>query len=220
MATATKETRIYWDDVLYKPMRLTIRGTYYGAISRTELDEELFAIAKRAVNSFKFPRVSLDYKVFYASRDINNPNRLIEASDKGKGDMTEVTKGWNADWGWNDEYPNLTSCCNESGQEGLPSEPAIPHAYFINPVTDKEIEVILAWRKVYWIEYLLSNADDFDNTYTDSNIKTYSRANLVQQNTTRYKEFKDRAKEVETNYGRTETYKPTLGSINSDDEDE
>ena len=87
-------------------------------------------------------------------------------------------------------------------------------------MTDKEIEVILAWRKVYWIEYLLSNADDFDNTYTDSNIKTYSRANLVQQNTTRYKEFKDRAKEVETNYGRTETYKPTLGSINSDDEDE
>ena len=41
----TEETRMYWDDVLYKPMAATIRGSYYGVITQDELDEELFNIA-------------------------------------------------------------------------------------------------------------------------------------------------------------------------------
>ena len=63
---AVEETRMYWDDVLYKPMAATIRGSYYGVITQDELDEELFNIAKRAINTFKFPRVKLVYKGFYS----------------------------------------------------------------------------------------------------------------------------------------------------------
>ena len=75
---AVEETRMYWDDVLYKPMAATIRGSYYGVITQDELDEELFNIAKRAINTFKFPRVKLDYKVFYAVRDDDDEDMLNE----------------------------------------------------------------------------------------------------------------------------------------------
>lgn len=75
--------------------------------------------------------------------------------------------------------------------------------------------------KVYWIENLLSNADDFENIYTDSTIKTFSRANLIQQNTTRYKQFLEQAHEIETRYSRvTALGTATMGSINNDDDDD
>lgn len=168
-----------WDNLLYKPMMATIRGSIYGVISRDELDEELFNIAKRAVNTFKFPRIKTDYKVFYAVRKEYEPETL------------ELSTSNDAD--------------------------AVPHAVFEKVLTDKEVEVILAWMKVYWIENLLSNADDFENTYTDSNIKTFSRANLVQQNTQRYKEFLAQAHEIETRYSRVNAdCRATIGDINGE----
>lgn len=168
-----------WDNLLYKPMMATIRGSIYGVISRDELDEELFNIAKRAVNTFKFPRIKTDYTVFYAVRKEYDPETL------------ELSTSDDAD--------------------------AVPHAAFENVLTDKEVEVLLAWMKVYWIENLLSNADDFENTYTDSNIKTFSRANLVQQNTQRYKEFLAQAHEIETRYSRVNADRgATIGDINEE----
>lgn len=157
----------------------TIRGTYYEVITQDELDEELYHIAVRAINTFKFPHVSLDYKTFYAVRSNDDPNELIEVDE------------------------NLVG--------------SVPHGYFVNKITDKEIAVLLAWMKVYWIEEFMSSSDDFENVYTDSNLKTFSRANLIQQNETRYKDYVLRARETETNYSRTTNYTPTLGGINSDE---
>lgn len=171
--------RQLWDNLLYRPMMATIRGSFYGVIDRNELDEELYNIAKRAVNTFKFPRIKTNYTTFKALREEETPEELtIFPSD-------------DAD--------------------------AIPHAVFEEMLSDKEVEVILAWMKVYWIEMLLSNADDFENTYTDSNIKTFSRANLVQQNTQRYKEFLAQAHEIETRYSRVKDYSATIGDINGED---
>ena len=65
-----------WDNLLYRPMMATIRGSIYGVISRDELDEQLFNIAKRAVNTFKFPRVKTNYTVFYAVRKEFDPETL------------------------------------------------------------------------------------------------------------------------------------------------
>lgn len=169
-----------WDNLLYRPMMATIRGSIYGVISRDELDEQLFNIAKRAVNTFKFPRVKTNYTVFYAVRKEYDPETLELAA-------TSDTEG------------------------------AIPHGVFENVLTDKEVEVILAWMKVYWIEALLSNTDDFETTYTDSNIKTFSRANLVQQNTQRYREFLAQAHEIETRYSRVNAdCDATIGDINEE----
>lgn len=101
-----EDIKIYWDDALFKPMAATIRGTYYNTITQDELDEELYRIAVRAVNTFKFPRVSLDYETFYAIRDDSDDNVLNEVEES--------------------------------------NEDAVPHGYFINAVTSKEIEVVIA----------------------------------------------------------------------------
>ena len=97
-------------------------------------------------------------------------------------------------------------------------EEAIPHAYFLNDLTYNEIEVILAWMKVYWCEYQLSNADNFEDVYTDVNIKTYSRANLVDKNLKLLKEYREYARDLENWYSRVNsTRKPSLGDVNSDE---
>ena len=95
---------------------------------------------------------------------------------------------------------------------------SIPHAYFLNKLTYSEIEVILAWMKVYWCEYQLSNADNFEDIYTDVNIKTYSRANLVDKNLKLLKEYREYARDLENWYSRVNsTRKPSLGDVNSDE---
>lgn len=48
------------------------------------------------------------------------------------------------------------------------------HPFFTSDeVTYREIEVIIAWMKVYWAEEQASNADNYVDIYTDSNIKTF-----------------------------------------------
>lgn len=97
-------------------------------------------------------------------------------------------------------------------------EKAIPHGVFLNDITYDEIEVILAWMKVFWCEHLLSSADNFDGIYTDSNIKTFSPANLVDKNTNLLKVYRENAREAETRYSRINSVRrPSLGDVNSDE---
>ena len=69
--------------------------------------------------------------------------------------------------------------------------------------------------KVYWCENQISNADNFDDMYTDANIKTFSRANAVAQNTKLMAEYRNYARDLENRYSRINTErKPSLGDIN------
>jgi len=98
-------------------------------------------------------------------------------------------------------------------QEGY--DDAIPHAYFNNDLTQAEIEIIIAWMKVYWCEYQISNADNFEDIYTDSNIKTFSRANAVDKNIKLLDQYRSNARDLENRYSRVSaTKKPSLGDIN------
>ena len=164
-----------WDDVLYPSFFATIRGTLYSTISQDELDEQAFYLARRAISAFKFPKISTQYSVFYATREADGS--LIEVDDTEDG--------------------------------------AIPHGYFTNGVSYEELDIIIAWMKVYWCEELVSNADNFTEIYTDAQIKTYSRANMVDKVLKMLDNFRDNARRLETNYGRTSVSRtPTLGDIN------
>jgi hypothetical protein len=69
--------------------------------------------------------------------------------------------------------------------------------------------------KVYWCEHQISNADNFEDMYTDANIKTYSRANAVDKNLKLLAEYRKYARDLETRYGRvTADRKPSLGDVN------
>ena len=168
----------YWDDILYPSFRATIRGEYYGVISEDDIDEECFHLAQRAIAAFKFPKISTEYKTFYAVR--NDDNELEEVDPK--------------------DYPE-----------------AVQHGYFVNELTYAEIEILIAWMKVYWCENQISNADNFDEIYTDVNIKTYSRANAVDKNMKLMAEYREYARELENRYSRVNTErKPAMGDINED----
>lgn len=172
-----------WDDVLYPSFRATIRGEYYGVITRDNMDEECYYLAKRAIQAFKFPKISTDYTTYYAVRD---------------------------------EETGVLDVVSEEEAEDMPN--AIPHAYFNNNLTDAEIEIIVAWMKVYWCENQISNADNFEDMYTDSNIKTYSRANAVDKNLKLLETYRKYARDLENHYSRvTSARKSSLGDINSDE---
>ena len=120
------------------------------------------------------------------------------------------------------EYETFYAVRNEEGelQEVDPQEypEAIQHGYFVNDLNYAEIEILIAWMKVYWCENQISNADNFDEIYTDVNIKTYSRANAVDKNMKLMAEYRDYARELENRYSRVnETKKPSMGDINSED---
>ena len=94
---------------------------------------------------------------------------------------------------------------------------AIKHGVFVNDLTYAEIEVLIAWMKVYWCEYQLSNADNFEDVYTDVNIKTYSRANVVDKNLKLLAEYRKYARDLETRYGRVSAKRtPALGEVNDE----
>jgi hypothetical protein len=151
------------------------------------MDEQMFHLARRAISAFKFPKISTKYEVFYAIRDKADETIL-----------TVVEEGFTP----------------EPDTEGNIQQ-VIPHACFNERLSYDEVEIILAWMKVYWCEQLLSNADNFDDIYTDANIKTYSRANLVDKNMKLLSTYREYARELETRYSRTTTdRKPSLGDIN------
>lgn len=179
-----------WDNVLYPQFRATIRGEYYGRISYDAMDEECYYLARRAINAFKFPKISTNYTPIYAIR--GEDTRLGVNHDENSEELILVSN------------PEL--------------ECAIPHAYFNETLTDAEIEIIVAWMKVYWCENQISNADNFEDMYTDANIKTYSRANVVDKNLKLFSTYRDYARDLENRYSRvTSTRKSSIGGINSDE---
>ncbi len=92
---------------------------------------------------------------------------------------------------------------------------AIPHAYFVEDLNYDEIEILIAWMKVYWAEMQISNADNFEELYTDVNIKSYSRANMVEKNTKLMAEYRKYARDLENRYSRvTSDRTPSLGEVN------
>ena len=116
-------------------------------------------------------------------------------------------------------YTTFYAVRNEQGElvvTTLEENPnAIPHAYFNEEVGYAEIEILIAWMKVYWCETLISNADNFEDIYTDANIKTYSRANAVDKNMKLMAEYRKYARELENRYSRVnQDGKPAIGDIN------
>lgn len=89
--------------------------------------------------------------------------------------------------------------------------------YFINAVTMKEINVILAWMKVYWLEYQLSKEKAYNNNYTDKDVKSFSPGSLITSIEKAYSSFKSSARKEEEDYSRvTANGTPAIGDINVD----
>ena len=160
----------YWDEVLFPDVLMTIRGERYITMSDAQINAELNALTKRAISTFKFPNVSLEYS-----------------------------------------FETLVV-----GEEG--EETTIQRYSFTNDdVSSREFEILIAWIKAYWAEMIVSNADNYNNLYYDSNIHTYSPGNMLHNFEKMWSTYRTQARQLEFNYGRVNVDgTPAIGDVNDD----
>lgn len=141
----------YWDEILFPQMLQTIRGERYLCMTNKQIADELILLAKRAVNNFLFPKISLKYSF-----------------------------------------------------ENQPTDEIYPQRYYFenDNVGDAEINVILAWMKVFWADFLISNADSFQNIFYDNNLQTYSPGTLLKNYLAAKEEWTLEARGLEDRYYR------------------
>ena len=87
--------------------------------------------------------------------------------------------------------------------------------YFVNDVNYREYEVIVAWMKVYWLEYQLSKERNYENLYADKDVKAFSSGNLISAIEKAYNTMMQVARKTEEDYGRVGTDgRPAIGDVN------
>lgn len=85
---------------------------------------------------------------------------------------------------------------------------------FVENVTQREINVLLALVKQYWLEQQLDNENQFDSLYYDKDVKTYSAANLLKQINDRHERSIQESRMAQYNYSRGHGKNIRLGAIN------
>lgn len=95
-------------------------------------------------------------------------------------------------------------------------EEGIPLGYYFEEDPSMlELNVILAWMKVYWLEYQLSKERNYENVYADKNVTAFSSGNLISSMEKAYNALRTEARKCEEDYGRiNKNGKPAIGDIN------
>lgn len=85
---------------------------------------------------------------------------------------------------------------------------------FVHDVTMAEIEVIVSWMKVMWVELQLSKERNYENLYADKDVKAFSSGNLISSITKALESFTSLARKKEEFYYRSNQGIPTIGEVN------
>ena len=85
--------------------------------------------------------------------------------------------------------------------------------YFVNDPTDRELAVIIAWMNYFWCKLIVSNADNFNNVYFDSNIKAFSPGSMLHNYRTMMYNYRDEARRLESRYYRSDAASGIGGTI-------
>jgi hypothetical protein len=88
---------------------------------------------------------------------------------------------------------------------------------FVNEITMNELEVVLSWMKVLWIEHQLSKERNYENLYADKDVKAFSSGNLISSIAKALTTFTDAARKKEEFYYRSDNGVPTIGDVNTDE---
>lgn len=94
--------------------------------------------------------------------------------------------------------------------------------YFIGDVGDRELHIIIQWMNFYWCKKMVSNADNFQNVYFDTNIKSFSPGNILHNYRVLMENYRDEARRAESRYYRMGDYTggapiPDIGGTIDDD---
>lgn len=99
-----------------------------------------------------------------------------------------------------------------------PNNLAFPKRYYFvsDELTDRELGIIITWMQFYWCKLIVSNADNFNNVYFDSNIKSFSPGNVLHNYRALMEQYRDEARRLESRYYRG-TPTPSIGGTIDDD---
>lgn len=87
---------------------------------------------------------------------------------------------------------------------------------FTNDISMSEMEVIVCWMKVLWVEYQLSKERNYENLYADKDVKAFSSGNLIASIVRALETVTSQARKIEEFYYRSDNGTPTIGDVNSD----
>ena len=87
---------------------------------------------------------------------------------------------------------------------------------FVNDLTMSEIEVLVCWMKVIWLELQLSKERNYENLYADKDVKAFSSGNLIASIVKALDTFTAQARKMEEFYYRSYNGTPTIGDVNAD----
>lgn len=108
-------------------------------------------------------------------------------------------------------FPNIA--LDYDYEEDTESEVFPRRYYFVNDLTDRELAIIIAWMEYFWCKLIVSNADNFNNVYFDSNIKAFSPGNMLHNYRTMMYNYRDEARRLESRYYRADESSGIGGTI-------
>lgn len=90
---------------------------------------------------------------------------------------------------------------------------------FKNDVTQRELNVLLAIIKKYWLEQQIDSEEHFEDLYYDRDVRTFSRGNMMKSLRERYELAVKQAETAQYNYSRLPDSegRPAIGSIYDDE---
>ena len=88
---------------------------------------------------------------------------------------------------------------------------------FVNELSIAEIEVIVCWMKVLWLELQLSKERNYENLYADKDVKAFSSGNLIASIVKALDTFTAQARKTEEFYYRSNNGVPTIGDVNTNE---
>lgn len=87
--------------------------------------------------------------------------------------------------------------------------------YTFTEITQREINVLLAYMRKYFLEWILTREKNFEQQYYDMTTRTFSQANLVAQMNAAYKTAIKEANDVNFDYTRQDdSKKPRIHLVN------
>ena len=91
----------------------------------------------------------------------------------------------------------------------------IDYSFVDKDFGQREVNVILAYMRKYFLEWMLTREKNFEQQYYDADTKTHSMGNLVQQINTAYKNANKEANDINYDYTRSDkNRKPRIGAVN------
>ena len=177
---------------IYNQFLTYLSSCTFADLTDGELESELEKFLLRALADFRFPQVSLEYR--------------IEEVEK-----TEVVK--------HDEHsidPGMEALVIKDNDDHFITRVAIDKIFVDEKFSQREVNVIIAYMKKYYLEWLSSRERNFEQQYYDADTRTHSQANMVQQITNAYKVAIKEADSANYDYSRMDSTnrRPRLGKVN------